>query len=170
VSGLPATIVAMGVSGAGKSTFGQALADRLDRPFIDADDLHPAANKAKMAAGLPLTDEDRAPWLEAVADAAAALPASVVACSALKRRYRDQLRRRDGSIVFVELDVDRDELARRLATRSHEFMSPTLLQSQLATLEPLAPDEAGVRFPYSGVASPADGAAAVAELLRHPSE
>ncbi len=140
------TVVVMGVSGAGKSAVGAAVAAATGRRFLDADDLHPAANKAKMAEGHPLTDEDRWPWLDRVA-AAAAGPDTVLACSALRRVYRDRLRAGVGDIAFVELDVSRDELRRRLAARQHEFMSPTLLDSQLATLEPLQPDEPGVRVP-----------------------
>nr|WP_281283439.1 gluconokinase, GntK/IdnK-type [Modestobacter excelsi] len=133
-----------GVCGAGKSAVGAAVADRLGVPFIDADDLHPAANKAKMARGLPLDDADRSPWLDAVAGAAAA-GASVVACSALRRRYRERLLEGVPNAFFVELDVSRAELERRVRQRSHEFMSPDLLDSQLATLQPLASDEPGLR-------------------------
>lgn len=152
---LPGAIVVMGVSGAGKSTFGAALAEALGRSFVDADDLHPAANKAKMAAGTPLTDDDRAPWLDAVAAAARAREPVVVACSALKRGYRDRLAAGAPSIAFVELDLTREELERRLGGRRHEFMPATLLDSQLATLEPLQADEPGIRLDY-GRAEPAD--------------
>jgi len=139
-------IVVTGVCGAGKSAVGAAVADRLGLPFIDADDLHPAANKAKMARGVPLDDADRMPWLDAVAGAAATGDA-VIACSALRRLYRDRLRAGLPDVFFVQLDVSRAELERRVRERSHEFMPPTLLTSQLATLEPLAPDEPGVRLP-----------------------
>ena len=139
-------IVVTGVCGAGKSAVGAAVADRLGLAFVDADDLHPASNKAKMARGLPLDDADRMPWLDAVATAAAGGDA-VVACSALRRRYRDRLLAGVPGAYFVQLDVSRAELERRLQERSHEFMPPSLLDSQLDTLEPLAPDEPGVRVP-----------------------
>lgn len=155
---LPDAIVVMGVSGAGKSTFGTALATLLHRTFIDADELHPAANKAKMAAGRALDDHDRAPWLDAVADAARAAQPVVVACSALKRDYRSRLATQVKSIAFIELDVDRSELETRLNARSHEFMPKTLLTSQLETLEPLNADETGIRLPYTTPSSPGESA------------
>ena len=149
VVSLPEIIVVMGVSGAGKSTVGTALAAFLHRTFIDADDLHPAANKAKMAAGIPLDDHDRGPWLDAVADAARIARPTVVACSALKRDYRSRLAAGPHSVAFIELDVERSELETRLSARSHEFMSPALLASQLETLEPLSADEPGIHLPYA---------------------
>lgn len=155
---LPDVIVVMGVSGAGKSTFGTALAYLLHRTFIDADDLHPDANKTKMAAGTPLDDHDRSPWLDAVADAARKARPAVVACSALKVDYRSRLAGRVKSIAFIELDVDRSELETRLVARSHEFMSTTLLTSQLETLERLNADEPGIRLPYTAPASPPESA------------
>ena len=134
----------MGPSGSGKSVVGAVLATRLDLPFIDADDLHPDANVAKMAAGTPLTDEDRWPWLDIVShtlrDSAGG---AVVACSALARRYRDRIRAGAPGVVFVELKVSAEELSRRMASREH-FMPSSLLASQLAALEPLADDEPGV--------------------------
>lgn len=153
-AGVP--IVVMGVSGSGKSTVGRTLAKALQRPFIDADDLHPVANKTKMAAGIPLEDADRWPWLALVGQALAASPTPVVACSALKRRYRDALRNAAEVTVFLELDLPREALQGRLLERAHEFMSPTLLDSQLATLEPLELDEAGWRL---------DGTIALLELV-----
>jgi gluconokinase len=161
----PRILIVMGVSGAGKSTFGAALAAELGRPFLDADDLHPAENKAKMAAGIPLTDGDRAPWLDIVATAAQHAAPVVVACSALRRRYRDQLRAGAASLAFVELVVPRDELVERLSLRSHEFMPSTLLDSQLDTLEPLEADEPGIRLPYGQAVAPGAGARAAVELL-----
>lgn len=146
MTGSIAVIVVMGVSGAGKSYLGAALARRLGREFIDADDLHPAANKAKMAAGVPLDDADRWPWLDVVATTAAAHAPVVVACSALRRAYRDRLRAAVADIAFVELDVAPAELEARLAARRHEFMPASLLTSQLATLEPLGADERGIRL------------------------
>jgi gluconokinase len=139
-------VVVMGVSGAGKSAIASALAARLDVPYLDADDLHPAANKEKMRAGHPLDDEDRWPWLDRVAAEARAAGTPIVACSALRRVYRDRLRAGAPGTVFVELDVARTELERRLGGRHHEYMPATLLDSQLATLEPLQPDERGARI------------------------
>jgi gluconokinase len=143
-----APIVVMGVSGSGKTTVGSALAARLGAPFVDADDLHPAANRAKMAAGVPLDDDDRWPWLRVVGEAIAAGvargEAPVVACSALRRAYRDVLREAAPGILFVHLAVSPAALAGRVAHRAHEFMPASLLGSQLATLEPLQPDELGL--------------------------
>lgn len=139
-------IVVMGVSGCGKSTIGALLAARLGLPYAEGDDYHPTANIQKMAAGIPLTDEDRAPWLAIVGVWLREHEESggVVACSALRRVYRDQLRAGAPDAFFVHLAVDRAELVRRLSGRHGHFMPTTLLDSQLATLEPLQPDEAGV--------------------------
>ena len=136
----------MGVSGAGKSTVGAALAELLKIGFVDADSLHPAANIAKMAAGQPLTDADRAPWLDLVGSALRDAPSEglVVACSALKRSYRDLLRSYAPNAVFVHLDGSEATITGRLSARAHEFMPGSLLASQLATLERLGPDEAHV--------------------------
>ena len=139
-------VVVMGVSGSGKSTVGTALADRLGVPYADADDFHPAANVAKMSAGTPLTDEDRKPWLDAIADWLAERDGSgggVVSCSALRRRYRDRLRRASDSVFFVHLDGPESLLAERMAGRKGHFMPSALLRSQLDTLEPLESDEPG---------------------------
>lgn len=140
----------MGVSGCGKSTVGRALAARLGWAYRDGDDLHPASNVAKMAAGHPLTDEDRAPWLRAIRslldELAAAGSDGVVACSALRRAYRDVLRDGPGEVRFVFLDVDPEVLAARLAHRSGHFMPRTLLASQLAMLEPPTADERPIRI------------------------
>jgi gluconokinase len=139
----------MGVSGAGKTTVGAALAARLGAPFLDADDLHPAENRAKMAAGVALNDADRAPWLDAVAEViggwAAAGTGGVVACSALRRRYRDRLRRADPGLVTVFLELDEAALAARLAARRGHYFAPSLLGSQLALLEPPGADEPAIR-------------------------
>jgi gluconokinase len=148
-------LVVMGVSGSGKSTVGAALAQRLRVPFEDGDDLHPPANIAKMSAGEALDDHDRHPWLEAIGEWLAAHEATggVVSCSALKRKYRDQLRRHVRHLEFVHLEGTREVIAARQATRPGHFMPASLLTSQFATLEPLAPDEAGVVI---DVAQPVD--------------
>jgi len=141
-------LIVMGVSGSGKSTIGQALATELNLEFIDGDDLHPRANKEKMAAGHPLDDEDRAPWLEIIAERIGAEltegTAIVVACSALKRRYRNQLISHAPSVVFIHLSGQRDIVAERQAHRDHEYMPNSLLDSQFATLEPLESDERAI--------------------------
>lgn len=140
----------MGVSGAGKSTVALALAARLGGTYLDADDLHDDAARAKMAAGVPLTDEDRAPWLGRVGLAftgTAEMPVGpiVIACSALRRRYRDLIRAdAGGPVFFAALALDEATLADRIASRPDHFMPVGLLPSQLATLEPLEPDETGV--------------------------
>jgi gluconokinase len=133
------SVVVMGVSGSGKSTDGQALAARLGIPFTDGDDLHPAANLRKMTDGIPLTDADRWPWLDAVG-AVLAEGAHVVACSALRRAYRDRLRAA-ARFDLVYLHGTRELLAERLGHRTGHFMPATLLDSQLATLEAPGPDE-----------------------------
>jgi carbohydrate kinase (thermoresistant glucokinase family) len=141
-------LVLMGVSGSGKSTVGVELAQRLGWPFKEGDDLHPAANVAKMHAGESLTDADRKPWLAAVAawiDGWIGEGAcGVITCSALKRRYRDYLTDGRPSIAFVFLHAREAVLARRLAKRQGHFMPASLLASQLATLEPPAPDEPAI--------------------------
>ena len=142
------SMIIMGVQGSGKSTIGAALAQRLNIDFIDGDDLHPPANKEKMRGGTPLTDEDRVPWLKAIgttiADGAARGRVTIVACSALKRWYRELLRSSDPSLVFVHLVGDKSLLTDRLAHRDHEYMPSTLLDSQMETLEPLAEWEHGI--------------------------
>lgn len=138
-------LVVMGVSGSGKSTVGAALAHELGVPFGDADDFHPAANVAKMAAGVPLDDEDRAPWLETIGRWLASHEGGgVVSCSALKRAYRDRLRDHAPYVEFVHLHGSYDVIARRQASRPGHFMPASLLQSQFDTLEPLEADEAGL--------------------------
>lgn len=142
---MAASIVVMGVSGCGKSTVGKVLAHRLGVPFGDADDLHTPANIAKMAAGRPLDDTDRRPWLELVGSWLAARPeGAVMACSALRRSYRDLLRGQCADVQFVHLSGSADVPARRMARRRGHFMPPALLQSQLDTLEPLAAGENGL--------------------------
>ncbi len=134
-------LVVMGVSGSGKSTVGQALATAQGWRFLDADDFHPPANVEKMAAGLPLVDADRWPWLDRIADELRAVLAggghAVLACSALREVYRERLRRA-GDIRFVFLQGDQATIAARIAERTHKYMPPSLLPSQFATLEPPA--------------------------------
>ncbi|HUN37449.1 MAG TPA: gluconokinase [Trebonia sp.] len=134
----------IGVSGSGKTAVGSALAARLGWRFIDADDLHPAANIAKMSAGVPLTDEDRRPWLIEVARQLAQGDDAIAACSALRRSYRDLIADRVAGVFFVHLTVPAATLAARMAARGGHFMPASLLDSQLATFEPLGPDERGV--------------------------
>ncbi|TCO58687.1 gluconokinase [Actinocrispum wychmicini] len=138
-------IVVMGVSGSGKTTVGKELAARLDVEYAEADEFHPPANIAKMSAGHPLTDEDRWPWLRAIAQWIGAHEESggVVTCSALKRPYRDLLRT-GGPVYFVHLTGSHDVIAARLAGRQEHFMPAALLDSQIADLEPLGPDEPGI--------------------------
>jgi len=136
-------LIVAGVSGSGKTTVGALIAGRLHWQFADADDFHPAANVAKMHAGIPLTDDDRMPWLRAIGawmdERIAAGESAVVTCSALKRGYRDILLGGRPAATMVFLQVSHDELARRLATR--HFFPRQLLDSQLAALEPPQPDE-----------------------------
>jgi gluconokinase len=138
-------IVVMGVSGSGKSTVGAALAQRLRVPFADGDDLHPPANIAKMTAGHPLDDDDRYPWLEAIGQwLADHHDGGVMSCSALKRKYRDQMRRHCPDVEFLHLSGSPEVISKRQASRPGHFMPASLLQSQFATLEPLDPDERGI--------------------------
>jgi len=162
----------MGVCGAGKTTVGSQLAARSGGMFIDADDLHPPANREKMRSGSPLSDADRAPWLLRVAAALAAGGANgapvFIACSALKRAYRRQLAAAAPAgaapVVFVHLHGPRAELAARLLARAGHYMPASLLDSQLALCEPLAGDEVG--FAVDICAPPADVAEAAARGLR----
>lgn len=138
-------LVVMGVSGSGKSTVGAALAQRLRVPFADADDFHPEANIAKMTAGHALDDTDRRPWLEAIGVWLDEHPdGGVMSCSALKRKYRDQLRHHAHEVAFLLLHGSPEVIRKRQASRPGHFMPASLLNSQFATLEQLAPDEHGV--------------------------
>ncbi len=140
-----APVVVMGVSGSGKSTVGAALARRLEVEFADADSFHPHANIAKMAAGTPLTDDDRHPWLNAVGQWLAAHRAGgVMSCSALARRYRDQLRSHCPAIEFLHLTGSPDLIAGRQVDRPGHFMPSALMASQFDALEPLQSDEHGM--------------------------
>jgi len=138
-------IVVMGVSGSGKTTVGTLLAQRLGRPFADADAFHPPANVGKMRAGIPLTDEDRWPWLDAMAawidEARRSGKGGVVACSALKRRYRDRIIGARDDVRLVHLQGTYEVIAQRMAERPHHYMPVSLLQSQFEALEPPEPDE-----------------------------
>jgi gluconokinase len=154
------TLVVMGVSGAGKTTLAEALSARLGWPYTEGDDLHSAASIAKMRSGIPLTDDDRWPWLHRLAawigDEEAAGQSAVLTCSALRRAYRDVLRDGHPSVRFVHATVPAATLRARLEHRRGHFMPASLLDSQLATLEPLQPDEPGVTV---------DGEAGMAELV-----
>ena len=142
----PPLVVVMGVSGSGKSTVGAALAQRLRVRFADADDFHPPANIAKMTAGNALDDDDRHPWLESIGEwlAERSVDGGVMSCSALKRKYRDQLRHHEPRTEFLLLHGTLEVITRRQASRPGHFMPASLLQSQFDTLEPLEPDENGV--------------------------
>jgi gluconokinase len=136
-------VVIMGVSGCGKSSVGEGLAARLGIPYRDGDDLHPPANVEKMRTGTPLTDDDRWPWLDRVAEVLATEAPVMVGCSALRRAYRDRLRAGAGGPVrFIHLTGNRDVIAGRMAARTGHYMPPSLLDSQFAALEIPGPDEA----------------------------
>ena len=144
-SSRPMRVVLMGVSGCGKSTVGEALAEHLGWRFVEGDSLHPAENVAKMAAGQPLNDGDRAGWLgtlaQQLAQAREAGQGLVISCSALKRAYRGRLRTGDPDALFVHLAGSHEVIAQRLAARTHLYMPPSLLESQFADLQPPASDE-----------------------------
>ena len=140
----PRRIVVMGVAGCGKTVVGTLLAAKLGYRFVDADDLHPAANVSKMAGGTPLDDDDRWPWLDNVGRTLAESSGIVVACSALKRAYRDRLRAGADDLAFVHLSGSRELLEQRMGSRTEHFMPTSLLDSQLGTLEPLEANERGI--------------------------
>ncbi|MDI2125054.1 gluconokinase [Yinghuangia seranimata] len=153
-AGGPPVVIVMGVSGAGKTHVASRLAERLGLPYLDADDLHPPENRAKMASGHRLDESDRRPWLAAVTERIRSLTAGhrggVIACSALKRGYRDQFRTAGAGVWFVQLDLDRATAAGRIAHRLGHFMPPQLLDSQFEDLEPLQDDEPGAVVDASG--------------------
>jgi gluconokinase len=160
----PTAVVVMGVSGSGKTTVAVELARRLGWEFAEGDDFHPPENVAKMRAGQPLDDDDRWPWLQTLAswigDHEKAGTSVVVTCSALKRSYRDLLREGHPSVWFAHVTVDAELLRDRVAHRTGHYMPPALLDSQLATLQPLGDDEPGADI--SGAGAPD---AVVEELL-----
>lgn len=147
----PSVLMVMGVSGSGKTTVGEALAAKLTWPYRDADDFHPPANKAKMAAGHPLTDEDRRPWLDAIAawidEHRRTGTHGVVTCSALRRVYRDRIVGGRSDVRIVYLSGSEAMIAERMADRKGHFMPASLLHSQFETLEPPGPDEHAVTVP-----------------------
>lgn len=147
-------VVVMGVSSSGKTTVGKLIAERLQAPFLEGDDYHPEANIKKMSAGIPLTDDDRWPWLDAMGkglhDTAEEHGLAVGACSALKRSYRDRLVKAAGEpIVFVYLDGSYEEIDKRMKARKHHFMPESLLRSQFATLERPGADENAITVPIA---------------------
>lgn len=143
----PDAVVVMGVCGAGKTSVAEGLAAKLGWGFLEGDELHPDSNVARMAAGIPLTDDDRWGWLDAIAGRIAAARAEnrplVISCSSLKRRYRDRLRE-GGSVSFVYLKADRSTILQRMGARTGHFMPTSLVDSQFADLEEPAPDEAAL--------------------------
>ncbi len=143
-------IVVMGVSGSGKSLVGAGIATALDATFVDSDALHPRENVAKMSRGDPLDDADRAPWLDRVGDRLGEAGDCVIACSALKRVYRDRIRAASGGpVIFVHLIGDQTLISERMAARVDHFMPPRLLASQFATLEVPDADEAAIAVDIS---------------------
>ncbi|MBV9093923.1 MAG: gluconokinase [Streptosporangiaceae bacterium] len=162
-------LIVAGVSGSGKSTVGAMLAGRLQWRFADADNFHPAANIAKMRAGIPLTDADRWPWLQAIAawmdERIAAGKSAVITCSALKRSYRDVLLDGRPAARMVFLTADRDQLARRLTARQGHFFPEQLLGTQLEAVEVPQPDERAVTV-VSSAESPEDTAEAILAIIR----
>ncbi|MEZ8082729.1 gluconate kinase [Enterovibrio norvegicus] len=133
------SVIVMGVCASGKTTIGALLAKRLDRKFIDGDDLHPRANIQKMSSGEPLNDDDRMPWLERIRDAAYSLESKnehgVIVCSALKKKYRDQIREGNQNVTFLFLDGDMDLIMARMRARKGHFMKENMVKSQFETLD-----------------------------------
>jgi gluconokinase len=163
-------VVVMGVSGVGKSTVAKGISTILGGTFAEGDAFHPEANVEKMAAGQPLTDDDRWPWLRSIGDwmsvEIAAGRSAVVACSALRRVYRDLLREGRPEVVFCHLTADPDLIGERVSHRTDHYMPASLLPSQLATLEPLEPDEPGVAVSVDGEAADVIARAVAALNLR----
>ena len=160
-------LIVMGVSGCGKSTVGGLLGARTGIPFIEGDTLHPARNVALMAVGTPLTDEDRAGWLDDIASRFGALEADaglIISCSALKRIYRDRLRAACTDLRFIHLHGDKALLEQRLQYRTGHYMPPSLLTSQLQTLEPPSSDEPAITL---DIAMPTDQLVAHIEQQLH---
>ncbi|VXB59915.1 gluconokinase [Citricoccus sp. K5] len=146
-------LVLMGISGSGKTTLAERLAEKLNRAYAEADEFHSPANIEKMRSGAPLTDEDRAPWLESIRDwmdAAANAGGTIVTCSALKRTYRDVLRQASGRVFFLHVTCDPAVITDRMEHRLGHFMPASLVPSQLATLEELGTDEDGAVLVNSG--------------------
>ena len=164
----PTVLIVMGVSGTGKSTIAGLLAGHLGWPLQEGDDLHPEANRDKMERGIPLTDDDRWPWLDKIGEwideQGRQDEPGIVTCSALKRSYRDRLRR--PNVVFVYLAGTREAIQRRMAAREGHFMPLSLLDSQLDTLEPPGPDEQVITVDLSG--TPQDEVARVLHELGRP--
>ena len=156
-------VVAMGVCSSGKTSVGKVVASRMNWTFIEGDDLHPPANITKMASGVPLTDEDRWPWLDSIADRMREIDkageSAVVACSALRQAYRDRLRRSGADLRFLHLTGDFSLIRQRMRNRSGHFMPAGLLDSQLATLEPAGVDEALYEVDITGNVGDLAGAA-----------
>jgi gluconokinase len=169
-AGTSVTVILMGVTGVGKSSVMAPLARRLGAKSAEGDAFHSASNVSKMRAGVPLTDEDRSPWLTAIADWIGARESesvdAVVTCSALRRRYRDLLRAGHPSVRFVHLTASPAILERRVAARTGHYMPPSLLPSQLETLEPLSSDEPG--FELVADRAPSTLADEIAERLGRP--
>ena len=163
----PVIVVVMGVSGSGKTVVGAALAEAIGARFIEGDRYHPPTNISRMASGQPLRDEDRWSWLDAIAleiaDADRQGDTLVVACSALKRVYRDRLRQATGHIMFAYLEIGRDEAAARVAARKGHFMPASLIDSQFADLEPPPPEEGALKL--DATRDPADLAALVSAVV-----
>jgi gluconokinase len=168
----PVVLVVMGVSGCGKTTVAAILAGRLDWSFEEGDALHPQANIDKMHAGHPLTDEDRVPWLEKVADwvdeRLDAGENGLITCSALKRSYRDLINRRGAGVMFVYLAGSRATIAARLVARQGHFMPPSLLDSQFADLQEPSAQEPAIRIDI-GPAPAAIAATIIQTLGLNPS-
>jgi gluconokinase len=165
-------LVVMGVSGSGKTTVAELLAKKLGWPFVEGDRLHPPANVDKMRQGIPLTDADRAPWLDRIGEELKAWAAEgrsgVMTCSALKRAYRDRIRSARGDVRFVYLKGSQQLIEARVAARHHEYMPASLLRSQFDTLEEPTPDEQVVTVDADGSADE-EAAAVIATLNLSPS-